>query len=62
MQRDKRGRFVKKASLGTVADQFITINGFKYKVKPEAKQAFTLTQGRYNSMDEWLKSSEGWQY
>jgi hypothetical protein len=43
MQRDKRGRFVKKASLGTVADQFITINGFKYKVKPEAKQAFTLT-------------------
>ena len=62
MQRDKRGRFVKKASLGTVADQFITINGFKYKVKPEAKQAFTLTQGRYSSMDEWLKSSDGWQY
>ena len=36
MQRDKRGRFIRKASEGIKI-----INGKKYKVKPEAVQAFT---------------------
>ena len=37
MQRDKRGRFVKKALEGTT----ITVNGKRYFVKPGANEVFT---------------------
>ena len=36
MQRDKRGRFVKKAYDGTI----LTVNNFNWKVKPGAQQAY----------------------
>lgn len=56
MQRDKRGRFVKKALDGTT----LTINGKNYKVKNGASIAYK-TMGAsftYPSMEEWLQSGE----
>jgi hypothetical protein len=44
MERDKFGRFIKKATLGTELSpdsSILTINGKQYKIKPEANQAFT---------------------
>ena len=58
MQRDKKGRFVKKAFDGTV----LTFNGNKYKVKPGATQAFAPFQGQYNSINDWLVTDEGLGY
>ena len=64
MQRDKRGRFVKKASTGLkFADgDLFTWNGKKYKVKAGANQAFTLVQDKYNNIEEWLETDEGLNY
>jgi hypothetical protein len=64
MQRDKRGRFVKKASTGLkFADgSLFTWNGKQYKVKAGANQAFTLSQDKYNSIEEWLATDEGLNY
>lgn len=57
MQRDKRGRFVKKAQSGMT----FTLDGVQYKVKPEANQAFTK-QSKYKDMNEWLATLEGQSY
>ena len=59
MQRDKRGRFIKKASGGTKI-----INGKQYKVKPEAAQAFATYQQTHPDATEdvWLASPEGQSY
>ena len=56
MQRDKRGRFVKKASGGTKL-----INGVKYRVKEGADAAFALyKQTNPNATeDDWYASDEG---
>lgn len=57
MQRDKKGRFIKKAQTGTqlLADgQEFTWNGRKYRVKAGANQAFTTIQPYYKSMEHWL--------
>ena len=64
MQRDKRGRFVKKAQAGLnlSPDNIISLNGRKYKVKPGADQAFALVQSNFNKMEDWLTTSEGLGY
>lgn len=58
MQRDKRGRFVKKAQSGMT----FTLDDKQYKVKPEATQAFTKVQSKYKDINEWLATLEGQQY
>lgn len=58
MQRDKKGRFVKKAQDGTV----ITLNNRKYKIKPGATQAFAPFQTQYNSINDWLVTDDGLGY
>lgn len=58
MQRDKRGRFVKKATNGMT----FTLDGKQYKVKPEATQAFTKVQSKYKDINEWLATLEGQEY
>lgn len=58
MQRDKRGRFVKKAQSGMT----FTLDGKQYKVKPEATQAFTKVQSKYKDINEWLATLEGQEY
>ena len=58
MQRDKRGRFIKKAQSGMT----FTLNGKEYKVKPEATQAFTKVQSKYKDINEWLATLEGQEY
>lgn len=55
MQRDKKGRFVKKAQSGTT----ITLNGKEYNLKPEATQAFAKVQSQYNNINEWLATPNG---
>ena len=45
MQRDKKGRFIKKAQDGTILE----LNGHKYRIKPGATQAFAPFQNQYNS-------------
>ena len=55
MQRDKRGRFIKKALDGTT----LTLNGKSYKVKEGAQQAYEAFKGTYNSMEAWLGSTDG---
>ena len=64
MQRDKRGRFVKKAQAGLnlSPDNIISLNGRKYKVKPGANQAFALVQPNFPKMEDWLTTSEGLGY
>ena len=64
MQRDKRGRFVRKAQTGSSlsSDKYVTINGYKYKVKPGATQAYASFQSAFPNMDDWLKTDEGWPY
>ena len=44
MIRDNKGRFIKKAQLGTTltSGQNITINGHQYKIKPYAQEAFDV--------------------
>ena len=58
MQRDKRGRFVKKAHDGTI----ITLGNKKYKVKPGASQAFTSVQSEYPDFQTWISSDNGKTY
>ena len=55
MQRDKRGRFVKKAHDGTI----ITLDGKSYKVKSGATQAFTSNPGQYSTFNDWFASDAG---
>ena len=50
MQRDKKGRFIKKAQDGTILE----LNGHKYRIKPGATQAFAPFQKQYNNINEWL--------
>ena len=64
MQRDKKGRFVKKAQTGSSlsSDKYVTINGYRYKVKPGATQAYASAQSTFPNMDDWFKTNEGWSY
>ena len=60
MQRDKRGRFVKKADVGTVLDgSLIMINGQLRKVKPGANKAYEFykTGGGDQDFNTWLSTS-----
>lgn len=61
MQRDKRGRFVKKASEGgTVSDgSLILINGQLRKVMPGANKAYQdyKTGGGYQDFNTWISTS-----
>ena len=57
MQRDKKGRFIKKAQDGTILE----LNGHKYRIKPGATQAFAPFQNQYNNINEWL-AEEGLEY
>ena len=65
MERDKFGRFIKKATLGTELSpdsSILTINGKQYKIKPEANQAFTTfkQQGSYaGTLQDWLQTDQG---
>lgn len=58
MQRDKRGRFVKKALLGTdlTKDNVVTINGKKFQIGEGALEAYTQAEGEVPgiSVDTWL--------
>jgi hypothetical protein len=40
MQRDKRGRFVRKANGGMEVPKIITRQSLRYKIKPEAEDAW----------------------
>lgn len=57
MQRDKRGRFVKKALQGTT----ITVNGKRYFVKSGANEAFTTanTNNTWSNMQAWFDAGNG---
>ena len=60
MQRDKRGRFVKKADGGTALDgSLIMINGQLRKVKPGANKAYEFykTGGGDQDFNTWLSTS-----
>ena len=60
MQRDKRGRFIKKADGGTVLDgSSIMINGQLCKVKPGANKAYEFykTGGGTQDFNTWLSTS-----
>lgn len=65
MERDKFGRFIKKATLGTElspGSSILTINGKQYKIKSEANQAFTTfkQQGSYTgTLQDWLQTDQG---
>ena len=59
MQRDKRGRFVKKAQFGLQIPTTITINNKTYKVKPGANQAFASMQSKYQTFGDFLQSEDG---
>ena len=57
MQRDNKGRFVKKAQGGTQlwADGYeFTWGKNKYRVKAGANQAFAPVKANYNSIEDWL--------
>lgn len=59
MQRDKRGRFVKKAQGGTSIDgQIVEWNGKKYKILPGAQQAFNLHKQNFEAGNLNIKESE----
>lgn len=57
MQRDKRGRFVKKALQGTT----ITVNGKRYFVKSGANEAFTTANANntWSNMQAWFDAGNG---
>lgn len=61
MQRDKRGRFVKKALLGSELTKgtVITLNGKKFQIMDGASDAYTSAAGEIPgiSVDEWLKGA-----
>ena len=59
MQRDKKGRFVKKAQTGLQFPTTVTLNNKTYKVKPGANQAFTSFQSKYNTFGDFLLSEDG---
>lgn len=57
MQRDNKGRFVKKAQDGTQlwADGYeFTWGNNRYRVKAGANQAFAPVKANYNSIEDWL--------
>lgn len=57
MQRDNKGRFVKKAQNGTQlwADGYeFTWGNNRYRVKAGANQAFAPVKANYNSIEDWL--------
>ena len=57
MQRDNKGRFVKKAQGGTQlwTDGYeFTWGNNKYRVKAGANQAFAPVKANYNSIEDWL--------
>lgn len=57
MQRDNKGRFVKKAQGGTQlwADGYeFTWGNNKYRVKAGANQAFAPVKANYKSIEDWL--------
>ena len=64
MQRDKRGRFVKKAQAGSIIspDNTVILKGRKYKVRPGANQAFAKVQANFPKVEDWLTTSEGLGY
>lgn len=67
MQRDKRGRFVKKASGGTVLDgDTIVINGKKYRIKPGTNAIYSNLNEKENNynynLQTWLSQPENAQY
>ena len=66
MERDKKGRFVKKAQLGTDLSNLaaitglseITINGKKYKISPGASQDYISISKDYSgSYEQWLEEN-----
>ena len=66
MQRDSKGRFVKKAQFGlsmpTIPkNRIITINDLDYELKPGAENAFSSIQNffPYITWENWLQSKEG---
>lgn len=59
MQRDKKGRFVKKAQAGLQFPTTVTLNNKTYKVKPGASQAFTSFQNKYKTFGDFLQSVDG---
>lgn len=59
MQRDKKGRFVKKAQTGLQFPTTITLNNKTYKVKPGADQAFTVYRSKYKTPEDFLRSDRG---
>lgn len=59
MQRDKKGRFVKKAQAGLQFPTTVTLNNKTYKVKPGASQAFASMQSKYKTFGDFLQSSDG---
>lgn len=67
MQRDKRGRFVKKASGGTILDgDTIVINGKKYRIKPGTNAIYSNLNEKENNynynLQTWLSQTENAQY
>ena len=53
MQRDKRGRFVRKANGGMEVPKIITRQNLRYKIKPEAEDAWKASQSAI-SFQDWL--------
>jgi hypothetical protein len=51
MQRDKKGRFIKKALEGSV----LTIGNKKYKIKDNAKEYF-MSQNLPGTFEDWVKT------
>ena len=59
MQRDKRGRFIKKAQDGLKLEgTVIGKNGGQYQIKKGAYQAF-LNSGATGTFENWLMSEQG---
>lgn len=53
MQRDKRGRFIKKANRGMEVPKIITRQNLRYTIKPEAESAYKASNSAI-SFQDWL--------
>ena len=53
MQRDKRGRFIKKANIGMEVPKIITRQNLRYTIKPEAEAAYKASNSAISYQD-WL--------
>ena len=64
MQRDKRGRFIKKAKEGIQMPVFTKIGNSEYRVKPGAMEAFTEYQktNPTATVDSWLQTPSASSY